>query len=43
MPNRKDFLKLTGALAFGSLALPRQGNAFYKNLSLLTDINKRII
>ena len=32
MSNRKDFLKLTGALAFGSLVLPRQANAFYKNL-----------
>ena len=31
MSNRKDFLKLTGALAFGSLVLPRQANAYYKN------------
>jgi sugar phosphate isomerase/epimerase len=30
MSNRKDFLKLTGALAFGSLVLPRNTNAFYK-------------
>lgn len=34
MPNRKDFLKLTGALAFGSLVLPRQAKAFYQHVSM---------
>lgn len=34
LSNRKDFLKLTGALAFGGLVLPRQAKAFYKNLAM---------
>lgn len=34
MPNRKDFLKLSGALAFGSLVLPHQVQAFYKNSAM---------
>jgi sugar phosphate isomerase/epimerase len=30
MPNRKDFLKISATLAFGSLVLPRNANAFYR-------------
>lgn len=34
MQNRKDFLKLTSALAIGSLVLPDKANAFFKKESL---------
>jgi sugar phosphate isomerase/epimerase len=34
MQNRKDFVKLTGILALGTLVLPRKANAFYKNIKM---------
>ena len=34
MQNRKDFLKLTSALAIGSIVLPNKASAFYKKTSI---------